>query len=502
MQQVMVPDGAGGAVIAWIDYRDLVGNVYALRIDFAGGTTWQDDGNDVCYDGGGQYNPAIVSDGAGGAYVLWTDYRYSGNVEIFGQHIDGGGSTHWFVNGENLSNWPAEQNAVRAVATEDGGLIAAWWDARESSSTFKLYAQKFDRYGYWGDPAPVITSAADVPSDQGGQVLLEWTPIRMDEFPEELITHYTIWRSVSSPAAMALNLDNDSGNIAGMIVTSPNDVGLDFAGTAYRTDIAFGAAAAWEWVASVDAQYWDEYAYACPTMRNFISDLDNGMHWFVVTANTAHPYTFWNSEPVSAYSVDNLAPCTPMGLAGEQSYIPEGLTLSWEPNVEEDLGGYNIYRSSDPSFEPSEDNLLATGCDPMVFDGGWSWDSGFCYKVAAVDIHGNESEYAVLCIEQVTGDDPMPAARCDIPRAELPESIQSRHYDTVRVEGSIPGEAERLRFRRKAGPRAGQRHTAGRAVRRRVERDERQRVQSRERSLFLPPVGGDFIETKKMILLK
>ena len=82
----------------------------------------------------------------------------------------------------------------------------------------------------------------------------------MDEDPEELITHYTIWRSVSSPPTMTMMQDKIRD---GSIVTSPGAVGLDFEGTAYRTDIQFGAAAAREWVTSVEAHYWEKYAYTC-----------------------------------------------------------------------------------------------------------------------------------------------------------------------------------------------------------------------------------------------
>jgi hypothetical protein len=44
-------------------------------------------------------------------------------------------------------------------------------------------------------------------------------------------------------------------------------------------------------------------------------------------------------------------------------------------------------------------------CDTTSFDGGWTWDTGYYYKVSAVDIHGNESGFALLAPENVTGTD-------------------------------------------------------------------------------------------------
>ncbi|MCK9995193.1 MAG: T9SS type A sorting domain-containing protein [Candidatus Krumholzibacteria bacterium] len=397
---VMVSDGYGGAIISWLDHRNGNHDIYAQHIDYAGGTDWINDGIAICVEPHMQLQPEIVSDDSRGAIILWYDHRFDGNPEVFGQKVAANGITKWPENGMNLTAYPADQYSPKALAIGDGGFIAAWRDLRNLTN-FKVYAQIFDGHGYWGDPASVITDVSDVPADQGGSVQITWSPARMDAYPDETITHYTVWRSVSAPAAMALQDE-------GAIVTSPGAVGLDFEGTAYRTDIQFGAAAAWEWVASVEAHYWEEYAYTCGTLQDFIEGVEDGMHWFVITANTANPFTFWDSAPDSAFSVDNLSPCTPLGLAGEQLYEPEGLELTWEPNSEADLGGYNIYRGTDPTFEPDPSSLLANTCDTMVFDGDWSWDSGYCYKVAAVDIHGNESEYAVLCIEQVTGVIPMP----------------------------------------------------------------------------------------------
>jgi hypothetical protein len=125
-------------------------------------------------------------------------------------------------------------------------------------------------------------------------------------------------------------------------------------------------------------------------------------------AHTDDPLVFLTSEPDSGYSVDNLAPCPPLALAGEQSFTPEGLLLTWAPNEEPDIDCYRIYRGTDPGFTPGTGNLLVQQCDTLLLDDGWSWDVGYWYKVAAVDIHGNESVFAVLGPDMVTGEDPMP----------------------------------------------------------------------------------------------
>src|SRR5438034_466837 len=52
----------------------------------------------ICRAAKDQGNPAIVTDGAGGAIVTWQDYR-SGNTDIFAQHL--------LANGTVDSAWPA-----------------------------------------------------------------------------------------------------------------------------------------------------------------------------------------------------------------------------------------------------------------------------------------------------------------------------------------------------------------------------------------------------------
>ena len=48
---------------------------------------------------------------------------------------------------------------------------------------------------------------------------------------------------------------------------------------------------------------------------------------------------------------------------------------------------------------------MATPTEPGYFDSGWRWSSGYYYKVSAIDIHGNESLWAVLNPDAVTGGD-------------------------------------------------------------------------------------------------
>ena len=124
---------------------------------------------------------------------------------------------------------------------------------------------------------------------------------------------------------------------------------------------------------------------------------------YVISAHSADPAIWFSSIPDSGYSVDNLPPGAPAGLAGEQSYSPAGLALTWSLNAENDLSHYAVYRDTTEGFVPGPGNQMAVPTDPEWFDAGWRWDSGYYYKIAAVDVHGNESVYALLSPDNVTG---------------------------------------------------------------------------------------------------
>jgi hypothetical protein len=190
----------------------------------------------------------------------------------------------------------------------------------------------------------------------------------------------------------------------GAPVTDIAEVDEGFVGPAIRKVLLGSTAYYWEWVGNMDAHFLAHYAYSTATKNDSITG-NPAMEYFFVSAHTSDPLVFWDSFPDSGYSVDNLAPCAPLALTGEQSVTPEGLDISWDPNVEIDLSHYNVYRGSSDDFVPGAGNRIDCVADTTTFDGEWRWDSGYYYKVSAVDIHGNESLFAILGPNDVTAVD-------------------------------------------------------------------------------------------------
>jgi hypothetical protein len=278
------------------------------------------------------------------------------------------------------------------VADGEGGAFVGY-QGQEA-----IYTQRITSDGYWGYPCPEIYSVIDIPGDEGGEVNLSWYASRLDYGPDYVVSYYSIWRAIEEEAAMM------AIGKGARVLNGTNDISDTVRPGTIRIGEFLGDPYFWQLIGTVTANRIETYAEPVPTLFDSTA-LSDDNHYFQLIAHTSDPLIFWTSEPDSGYSVDNLAPCPPLGLAGEQQYLPEGILVLWDPNSEGDLHGYNVYRGLSGDFEPGPGNLIASPCDTFTFDGDWRWDSGYYYKVGAVDIHGNESQYALLGPGSVTGDD-------------------------------------------------------------------------------------------------
>jgi hypothetical protein len=151
-------DGAGGAIVTWDDYRsypsgnsnfDSYADIYAQRVNAAGAPQWTTDGVALCTITGGQYNPTIASDGAGGAIVTWFDYRGGGpgGIDIFAQRVSAEGMAQWTVGGVALCTAAGNRWYPSIVSDDAGGAIVTWPDGRPSSPYYGVYAQRVNDVG-------------------------------------------------------------------------------------------------------------------------------------------------------------------------------------------------------------------------------------------------------------------------------------------------------------------------------------------------------------------
>ncbi len=394
------PDSTGGLFVMWDDYRFSASSSYPfaqhLRNDGSRAPGWSANGNLLSnLPGLATYG---APDGVGGLLAAWTE-SYSGGYDLMGMRLlaDGTQSGGWAGNGQPVST--ATDAQVRAALLPDGtgGAFVTWWDVR-SGTAFNHYAERIDGCGALGDATPAIVSVNDLKPDQGGKVLLVWSRSYLDASPRRGIGSYWIWRQV--PGALAQQAMHAGAALAGAtddasaLATTGRRV---FASA--RGNRAAGTGYAWEFVVSQPANGGAAYSYVASTLVDSSASA-NPLTSFMVEAHATSSTAFWPSAPAAGYSVDNLAPATPTPFLG--TYAGGTTSMSWGNNREPDFADYRLYRGVSAAFAPGQGNLVATLATTAYADhaGG-----PYFYKLGAVDIHGNESAPALLLPTGTTGVD-------------------------------------------------------------------------------------------------
>jgi head-tail adaptor len=149
---MIVTDGSGGAIVTWTNY--LGAGIYAQHLLASGivDSVWtaangNAGGTPLCTASGKQYAPTIVTDGAHGAIVTWTDLRviFPNAEDIYAQHVLASGAVDpaWTADGTPLCTAVAGQSYPTIVTDGVGGAIVTWQDERSYSTTSSIlpYAQ-------------------------------------------------------------------------------------------------------------------------------------------------------------------------------------------------------------------------------------------------------------------------------------------------------------------------------------------------------------------------
>jgi len=134
----VAPDGLGGAFLTWTaitpdDPQD--SNIFAqhIRSDGTLDPLWPADGLPVCTAGGAQYVGEIIPDGEGGAFIAWGDRRSpppdsSRLSDVYLQRLRPGGSlaVGWPGNGIPVCSGGCTEQSPKLAPDGGGGVFVAW----------------------------------------------------------------------------------------------------------------------------------------------------------------------------------------------------------------------------------------------------------------------------------------------------------------------------------------------------------------------------------------
>ncbi len=181
----LVPDGTGGAIIAWEDDRNGTDfDIYTQRVTSGGTLLWTDSGKALCSVPGSQRTPVVAEDSHGGAVIAWTDTRYDTLFDIFSQRIDTSGNLLWAGEGIPVCTTANVQQLPVIMNDQSGGTIIVWHDSRNFNAD--IYAQRITSAGemFWdtdGIPVSVAAAAQDlvkIINDGSGGCIATWQDLR------------------------------------------------------------------------------------------------------------------------------------------------------------------------------------------------------------------------------------------------------------------------------------------------------------------------------------
>jgi predicted lipoprotein with Yx(FWY)xxD motif len=191
-----VSDGAGGAIVTWYDARNGNWDIYAQRLDANGQPQWTDNGVPLCTATGDQAYPLIVTDGSGGAIVVWNDWRSDASGDLYAQRINASGAVQWIANGDTVVTITNTQDGKMVVPDGMHGVIVAWRDTRAGGND--VYAQRLNGSGQpvWTANGVLLCNYAsgqtspDITGDGYGGAFVVWMDDRATTSNYDLFAQY------------------------------------------------------------------------------------------------------------------------------------------------------------------------------------------------------------------------------------------------------------------------------------------------------------------------
>ena len=300
---------------------------------------------EIAYDGDNHVIPATLE-------MEWENvmpYNYTYRVE-YAYMPYGGTWGEW----TELANNYDDDDFDHAIS--EGGYykyqVVSLYGADESMAT---QSEVFEVRRLMDEPA--IIAVADVPEDQGGKVIVNFAASGFDIL----------------------------GGMTNELYTIETMIGDDW--VAVATTAAYGS---------------NEYSVLVNTINDSMDEgTTNSQDFRVVAALGEDAFM---SATASGYSVDNIAPPVPTGLAGEV-LDGTGIALTWDAVNINDLGLYEVYRGT--NTEMTDGEIIAQTASSEYTDTDIDFANGvtYYYAVAGLDIHENLGEASSSVIMTVVSVD-------------------------------------------------------------------------------------------------
>lgn len=183
----VINDASGNVILTFFDGRnstldengeEVNSDIYAQKINSSGASQWTANGVAVATQQGNQQPMTLVTDGAGGAVLLYTMNEFGGDWQI--QRIASNGTQAWANDGLSLPVGDNYYISPSLAADGLGNTIYATFTVNPDF-TSSIRAQKLNAAGVaqWAEPGTLVgsfvpSSAPAVVSSTAGSVIIGW----------------------------------------------------------------------------------------------------------------------------------------------------------------------------------------------------------------------------------------------------------------------------------------------------------------------------------------
>jgi len=191
-----VADGVGGAIVAWQDFRDGGGDIFAQRVSRTGRILWAAEGIPICPDSADRWGPQLAEDGRGGAWIAWEQYDLNNPASLRVQRLTPAGTPAdgFPCPGRLVSDPTFELSRYALAADGEGGVFVIYAAYGPPTNAEKLYCQRLNAEG---DPAQgwpaggVVVNDGVVPPPGFGVVEFQLPELSVDPGGGAVVT----WRT-------------------------------------------------------------------------------------------------------------------------------------------------------------------------------------------------------------------------------------------------------------------------------------------------------------------
>ncbi len=196
-------DGDNGFILTWLHAQQRTIDIFAQRVNSDGTLLWgEGEAIFVCETTAVRKTPCIASDGEGGAFICWADWRnLEENAEdIYVQRVDSDGDFYWEDGGVPLASGELQQLNPQIVSADPGTVVVAWESNDLVHYRPDIYAMMIggedELQLLWDDEEGIPIAVAEndqrqvsITYDDENGILFTWADGRDGQYPSE----FDIW---------------------------------------------------------------------------------------------------------------------------------------------------------------------------------------------------------------------------------------------------------------------------------------------------------------------